>query len=206
MRRNRKAKSNEADSGFAQVRSGADLSPKRSPGEPVWPPARGNCMRMKGLPNSSSNSKNCPMRSLITVFVIAAFAAAPLVRGADPTPTPSPTAAATPAKKHHGKKSNAAAAGENATPAAANSSVSAPTPASAPAATPAASPSTKKHQAPQPLAQQAAGGGNGLVWVNSESHVYHKEGSKWYGRTKNGKYMSEADAIKEGDHSAKNEK
>src|SRR5208337_1865423 len=186
MRRNRKVKSNEADSGFAQVRSGADLSPKRSPGEPVWPPARGNCMRMKGLPNSSSYSKNCPMRSLITVFVIAAFAAAPLVRAADSTPTPSPTAAATPA--------------------AANSSVSAPTPASAPAATPAASPSTKKHQAPQPLAQQATGGGNGLVWVNSESHVYHKEGSKWYGRTKNGKYMSEADAIKEGDHAAKNEK
>jgi hypothetical protein len=161
---------------------------------------------MKALPKSSIYSTNRPMRSLITLFVIAAFAATPLVRAADPTPAPSPTAAATPAKKHHGKKSKAAAEDANATPAPANSSVSAPPPASAPAAAPAASPATKKHQAPQPLAQQAAGGGNGLVWVNSESHVYHKEGSKWYGRTKNGKYMSEADAIKEGDQAAKNEK
>ncbi len=142
------------------------------------------------------------MRSLITLFVIAAFAATPLVRAADPTPAPSPAASATPAKKHHSKKSKAAPADANATPAAANSG-SAP----ASAATPAAAPATaKKHTAPQPLAQQAAGGGNGMVWVNSESHVYHKEGSKWYGRTKQGKYLSEADAIKEGDHAAKNEK
>jgi hypothetical protein len=42
--------------------------------------------------------------------------------------------------------------------------------------------------------------------VNSETHVYHKEGSKWYGKTKQGKYMSEADAVKEGDKPAKNEK
>jgi hypothetical protein len=30
-------------------------------------------------------------------------------------------------------------------------------------------------------------------------HVYHKEGSRFYGKTKHGKYMSEQDAIKEGD-------
>jgi hypothetical protein len=48
-------------------------------------------------------------------------------------------------------------------------------------------------------ASPAPGGGHGLVWVNTETHVYHKEGSRFYGTTKKGKYVSEADAIKEGD-------
>ena len=48
-------------------------------------------------------------------------------------------------------------------------------------------------------ATPAPGGRHGLVWVNTESHVYHKEGSRFYGKTKKGKYVSEADAIKEGD-------
>jgi predicted lipid-binding transport protein (Tim44 family) len=134
------------------------------------------------------------MRSLITLIVITAFAAIPLVRAADPTPSPSPAAAASPAKKHS-KKSKAAAA-ETATPAAASNS----------AATPAATPTAKKHKAPEPQAVQAAGGGNGQVWVNTETHVFHKEGTKWYGKTKQGKYMSEAEAVKEGDKAAKNEK
>jgi DNA uptake protein ComE-like DNA-binding protein len=38
----------------------------------------------------------------------------------------------------------------------------------------------------------------GMVWVNLDSKRYHKEGSAWYGKTKNGRYMSEADAIKAG--------
>jgi DNA uptake protein ComE-like DNA-binding protein len=38
----------------------------------------------------------------------------------------------------------------------------------------------------------------GMVWVNLDSKRYHKETSAWYGRTKNGEYMSEADAIKAG--------
>ncbi|MFL6515363.1 MAG: hypothetical protein ACJ8M1_10105 [Chthoniobacterales bacterium] len=47
------------------------------------------------------------------------------------------------------------------------------------------------------------GGGHGLVWVNSETKVYHKEGSRYYGKTKKGKYMTEAEAIKQGARSAK---
>jgi hypothetical protein len=35
--------------------------------------------------------------------------------------------------------------------------------------------------------------------------VYHKEGSKWYGKTKNGKYLNEADAVKGGYRPEKNE-
>jgi hypothetical protein len=48
----------------------------------------------------------------------------------------------------------------------------------------------------------APGGGHGLVWVNAESHVYHREGSRFYGTTKKGKYMTEQDAINEGDRAA----
>jgi len=32
-----------------------------------------------------------------------------------------------------------------------------------------------------------------MVWVNTDSGVYHK-GGRWYGKTKAGKFMSEADA------------
>jgi hypothetical protein len=46
--------------------------------------------------------------------------------------------------------------------------------------------------------------GSGMVWVNKETKVYHREGDRYYGNTKNGAYMSEADAIKAGYRAAKN--
>jgi DNA uptake protein ComE-like DNA-binding protein len=48
-----------------------------------------------------------------------------------------------------------------------------------------------------------AGGGPGMVWVNPETKVFHRQGDKWYGKTKNGKYMTEADAVKAGYHESK---
>ncbi len=43
----------------------------------------------------------------------------------------------------------------------------------------------------------------GMVWVNTESKVYHVEGDHWYGKTKHGKWMTEDDAIKAGYRKAK---
>jgi hypothetical protein len=47
-------------------------------------------------------------------------------------------------------------------------------------------------------AEQAPGGGHGLVWVNTETGVYYSERSPFYGRSRKGKYMTEQDAIQAG--------
>ncbi len=84
-----------------------------------------------------------------------------------------------------------------------------PTPASSsPAATPATKTAAKPKASstPKPISSPnstiAPGGGDGQVWVNTDSHVYHKEGSRFYGKTKQGRYMSEDEAIKEGNRAA----
>ena len=57
---------------------------------------------------------------------------------------------------------------------------------------------------PKPAVKAAPGGGRGLVWVNSKSSVYHCYGDRYYGKTKDGKYMTEAAARATGAHGSRN--
>ena len=53
--------------------------------------------------------------------------------------------------------------------------------------------------APAPMSV-APGGGNGNVWINTSTKVYHCNGDRYYGTTKHGEYMSEGDAKAKGYH------
>ena len=135
----------------------------------------------------------------VIVFAFAQYVANRLPRENSPaaieTPivaTPTPTTSPSPAEK-----------------AASPSAVASPT------ASPKAKPTSKKAKAkrkarraarPMPAGrtsdeaanQPAPGGGHGQVWVNTETGVYHREGSRFYGTTRKGKYMTEQDAVQAG--------
>jgi hypothetical protein len=93
------------------------------------------------------------------------------------------------------------------TPASSASAASPSQPAPVAAAAPAAQPAPTPAKATAASSSASAGTpGPGQVWVNLDSGVYHYANSRYYGKTKSGKYMSEADAMKAGYHAAKDEK
>jgi hypothetical protein len=162
---------------------------------------------------------------LFAVLLAMGLAGTCIVNAQSPSPAESPS----PAKKHRVSKKAAATASpaeEAASPSSAESPSASPKPkrarkgrtaaAVSPTVTPSPSPAKKTladffkpkssvgaSPSAAGTATPAAGGGHGLVWVNTETHVYHKEGSHFYGTTQHGKYVSEADAIKEGDRPSK---
>jgi hypothetical protein len=171
-------------------------------------------------------------KRFLTLFFAMGLASVCALQAQSPTPGESPAGAPSPAKHRTQKKAQTTAspAETTASPSPAESPAATPKakgtrkkaetspspspakfslgdlfkPKSSAAASPAAvsrapAKGTSTEEATNP---PAPGGGHGQVWVNTESHVYHREGSRFYGTTKKGKYMTEADAIKEGNRAA----
>ena len=97
---------------------------------------------------------------------------------------------------HKGVKDWFAKPGGNETggSAAAGSSAGTGTSESAPASTPTSSGSAQSASTKEP----APGGGPDKVWLNTASNVYHCPGTRYYGTTKAGAYMTEAEAKAKG--------
>ncbi len=165
-----------------------------------------------------------PMRpTLLTLAAAALFATVSPAPAQTPAPTATPAAVASPAPakltraEKRAQKKAAQEAAATPAPAAAPATTATPGAVSAtPApATAAASPApVKKTRAEKKAAKTekatelsnatpAPGGGPGMVWVNTKSHAYHDSTSRYYGKTKEGKYMTEQAAIAEGDHAHK---
>ena len=79
-----------------------------------------------------------------------------------------------------------------------------PAPAAAPAPAAKSTKGTPTNSGGVSDADIARAQSSGMVWVNTDSKVYHKSG-RYYGKTKQGKFMSEADAKKANYREAKQE-
>jgi hypothetical protein len=128
----------------------------------------------------------------LALMSVIGLATVSVVQAQSPTPSESPTASPSPAEK---------AASPSPTESPTASPKAKPTPKKAKAerkAGPAASPVPAGRTTEEAANPPAPGGGHGQVWVNTETGVYHIQGSRFYGTTKKGKYMTEQDAIQAG--------
>jgi len=153
---------------------------------PAGAPAGANGICKDGTySTAASKAGACRGHKGVQTWYAAAPAAAPAptAAAAKPAAMPAPTPAATAAPARP-----------------------APTPAAAPtAAAPATSATSGKKLSPAQAAAAktaAPGGGPGLVWLNTGDNVYHCNGDTYYGKTKAGAYMSEADAKAKGGRAA----
>jgi DNA uptake protein ComE-like DNA-binding protein len=88
-------------------------------------------------------------------------------------------------------------------PAAPSSAPAAAAPASAPASAASSAPDTSRSTAASASRPAQPPPARGMVWVNTATKVYHYEGDRWYGNTKEGKYMTEQEAIAAGYRASK---
>lgn len=144
-------------------------------------------------------TKSLILAVLFAVFGTASFAQAPAGAAAAPAAAGNPTALCKDGTPYTGETKKGACKGHKGVKTWYGAAGAAAAPAAAATATSRSSAKASSKTAALPAAA-APGGGAGKVWVNTSSKTYHCEGDKFYGKTKTGSYMSEADAKAQGDH------